>query len=146
MEKTQSYINFTLLISSIYRNITRLKEREMSALGLKGMHVTCIYYLYSTDATTAAEIVKLSGEDKAAVSRSIDELQRSGLIEQDTAGYRHTLTLTESGIRLAEVIAAKVNSFVSGISGGLSDKERNALYSALSKVDGELNKCIKGAK
>lgn len=37
--------SFTTDIAHIYKNVQRIKKREMSKLGLKGTHVICINYL-----------------------------------------------------------------------------------------------------
>ena len=63
---------FTVLIARISRSIRRLKAEEMERLGLKGPHVSCLYYLSLYDELTAAELCERCDEDKAAISRSID--------------------------------------------------------------------------
>ena len=45
---------FTLLITRISRSIKRIKAEEMAAFGLKGPHVSCLYYLYRCGPMTAA--------------------------------------------------------------------------------------------
>lgn len=110
----------------------------MSMLGLKGIHVTCLFYIYTRKVKTAAEIVKLSGEDKAAVSRSTMDLVKGGFLSQDISAYRHTLTLTAKGEELAKYIVKKVDKFVTNVSRDLSETERTALYTALKKVDEKL--------
>ena len=46
---------FTVLIARISRSIRRLKAEEMERLGLKGPHVSCLYYLGLDGPLTAAE-------------------------------------------------------------------------------------------
>lgn len=132
-----------MLISSIYRNILRLKDTEMSELGLKGTHLTCLFYLFTSDVKTAAELSKQSGEDKAAISRSIEFLSKGGFIEAD-GNYRKFLSLTDKGRQTAQYIVNKVNEFVDAISGDMTEDERKIFYKALNNVSENLKKITEG--
>lgn len=55
---------FTVLIARISRSIRRLKAEEMERLGLKGPHVSCLYYLSLYDELTAAELCERCDEDQ----------------------------------------------------------------------------------
>ncbi|MCH5163408.1 MAG: winged helix-turn-helix transcriptional regulator [Clostridiales bacterium] len=135
----KSYQSFTLLISSIYRSIYKIKDKEMSALGLKGTHLTCLFYLHEYGSgQTAADLCKLSGEDKAAISRSIEYLVGSGYIEPGEGNYRRPLKLTPKGEETARYISSKVDDFVAHASKDLTDEERLILYKALGKVESKL--------
>ena len=50
------YETFTVLIARISRSIRRLKGEEMARWGLKGPHVSCLYYLALSGPMTAAEL------------------------------------------------------------------------------------------
>ena len=139
----KSYQNFTLLISSIYRSIYKIKDKEMAALGLKGTHVTCLFYLHEYGSgQTAADLCKLSGEDKAAISRSIECLVGSGYIEPGEGNYRRPLKLTSKGEETAKYISDKVDEFVEYASSDLTKEERLVLYKALGKVEHKLRSDI----
>ena len=79
---------FTVLIARISRSIRRLKAEEMERLGLKGPHVSCLYYLSLYDELTAAELCERCDEDKAAISRSIDYLEKNGYLTCGSGGAR----------------------------------------------------------
>lgn len=55
---------FTVLIARISRSIRRLKAEEMERLGLKGPHVSCLYYLSLYDELTAAELCERCDETR----------------------------------------------------------------------------------
>ena len=86
---------FTARISSIYRCIQKIKSME---IGLKGSHVMCLFHLGRQDdghpgsaggGLTAGELCALCGEDKAAISRSIAELEERGyLLRPDADGKK----------------------------------------------------------
>ena len=66
---------FTVLIARLSRSIRRIKAEEMAGFGLKVSHVSCLYYLHCAGALTASELCERCEEDKAAVSRAVDELE-----------------------------------------------------------------------
>ena len=76
----ERFETFTILIARISRSIKRIKAEEMAELALKGPHVSCLYYLSLCDAMTAAELCERCDEDKAAISRSLDDLEKNGYI------------------------------------------------------------------
>ena len=63
----ERFETFTVLIGRINRNIRRIKNQEMASFQLKSIHISCLYYLYSSGSLTAAELCERCEEDKAAV-------------------------------------------------------------------------------
>ena len=76
----ERFETFTVLITRISRSIKRIKADEMADFELKGPHVSCLYYLSQQDGMTAAELCERCDEDKAAISRSLDDLEKNGYI------------------------------------------------------------------
>ena len=72
----ERFETFTVLIARISRSIKRIKADEMADFELKGPHVSCLYYLSQRDGMTAAELCERCDEDKAAISRSLDDLEK----------------------------------------------------------------------
>ena len=72
---------FTVLMAKIRRNIQRIKTEEMAEYDLKIPHVSCLYYLYVHESLTATELCEICYEDKAAISRSLDQLEIRGYVE-----------------------------------------------------------------
>lgn len=96
----ERFETFTVLITRISRSIKRIKADEMADFELKGPHVSCLYYLSQQDGMTAAELCERCDEDKAAISRSLDDLEKNGYITcASGAGkrYKSPLRLTERG-------------------------------------------------
>lgn len=80
MERT--FEQFTLLVLKINKLIQRIKTFEIRGYGLKAVHVLCVYFLNENpQGLTAAEIVKLTVEDKAAISRALAELKSKGFAD-----------------------------------------------------------------
>ena len=82
----EHYETFTVLIARINRSIKRIKSAEMAEFQLKGPYVSCLYYLSLTDGLTAAALCERCDEDKAAISRSLDDLEKNGYIAKAPGG------------------------------------------------------------
>ena len=128
---------FTVLISRISRSIRWIKSEEMAEFQLKGPHVSCLYYLSLADGLTAAALCERCDEDKAAVSRSLDYLEKGGYITCESGAgrrYRTPFHLTERGQAVCRAINEKIERIVEGASRGLSEPERRNMYRALTRI------------
>jgi len=134
-------------ITECYRYIQRIKAMEMTELGLKGTHVMCLFYLgRSPEGLTAAQLCALCGEDKAAVSRTVSELEQLGHCRRMTDGkkYRAPLVLTQSGQEAADRINGLVAQWVRAGGDGLTEEERAAFYASLGKIAANLKETTRG--
>ncbi len=135
---------FTVLVNRIVRNIHKIKTEEMSRLGLKSTHVSCIYYLYRSDKQlTAKELCDICDEDKAAVSRAIEFLEREGYtscFSKSEKRYRSPIVLTEKGEKLGRFISDKVDELLELSSAGLSEVNRKVFYESLDLISDNLQK------
>ena len=135
--------DFVTGITECHRYIQRIKAMEMTELGLKGTHVMCLFYLgRSPEGLTAARLCALCGEDKAAVSRTLSELEQLGHCVRSDKKYRAALTLTDSGRELAGRLNGLVEQWVTAGGDGLTDEERAAFYQTLGKIAANLRKGV----
>lgn len=128
---------FTVLLSRISRNIRKLKTEQMESLDLKAPHVSCLYYLHEFGPQTAAELCERCEEDKAAISRSLDYLERNGYLVREVTGkksYRSLLRLTDKGMQTAGEMARRISHIVEAASGELTPEERQTMYRALEII------------
>ena len=138
----ERFRTFTVLIAKINRSIRRIKSDVMQEYDLKSPHVSCLYYLYKEDSLTAKELSDICDEDKAALSRSIDQLEKRGLIvcDSDTKKrYKAPLALTEEGKGLAAIIAGKVDEVLDFVGECLSEDDRIRFYDSLETVSKRLD-------
>ncbi len=135
---------FTFLISKIMRNIHRIKAEEMTELGLKSAYVSCLYYLFGQEeGLTAKELCDLCGEDKSAISRSLDYLETNGYVyceSQSVKRYRAPVRLTEKGRETGSYISEKVKAVTDAAGRDLSEDERETLYAGLNRINKNLEK------
>lgn len=143
----ERFKTFTVLIAKISRNIKKIKNQEMAEYGLRSVHVTCLYYLYSAESLTATELCELCEEDKATISRSLDFLEENGFIACETKlgkRYKSPLLLTEKGAEVGKKITDKINFVLDEICVDLTEKERSELYRSLTIISDSLELCTKG--
>ena len=133
----ERFQTFTVLISKISRNIRKIKNQEMAEYGLRSVHVTCLYYLYSSDALTATDLCERCEEDKATISRGLDFLEEKGFIVCKSSlakRYKAKLILTEKGYEAAARVAERAKYAVEQAGSGLSDEQRAVFYYALGLI------------
>ena len=102
---------FTVLTTRINRFIKKIKAEEMAEFNLKSTHVSCLYYLYVESSLTAKELCDICDEDKGAISRSLDYLEKNGYLKCESNAekrYKSPLELTELGKCVAEKISKKI--------------------------------------
>lgn len=133
----ERFETFTVLIAKINRNIRKIKNQEMAEYDLRSPHISCLYYLYSSNGLTATELCERCEEDKATISRSLDYLETNGYIvsrPHSAKRYKSPLALTDKGMEVGRKIADKINSVLDEISTGLTEEERIVFYRSLSII------------
>ena len=133
----ERFETFTVLINRISRNIRRIKNQEMQEYGLRSVHVSCLYYLYTAKGLTATDLCERCEEDKATISRALDFLESNDYIfcqSKSAKRYKSPLVLTEKGLLAGKKIADKIDGVLEAVSVGLSDDERVEFYRCLSII------------
>lgn len=126
---------FTVSILKLNKLVQKIKVYEMKKFGLKSVHVMCIYYLYChRKGLTASELVKLTLDDKAAISRALAIMRSQGYVEYDQASHNAPVRLTPEGLKLAEYILQRATAAVSAGSADFSPEEREFFYKSLITI------------
>ena len=136
----QRFQDFVTGITVCYKFIQRIKNAEMTEFGLKGTHVSCMFYLHhNPEGLTAAQLCTLCAEDKATISRTVADLRQRGYIEPGSEKhYSAPLLLSEAGRSIAQQMDPLIESWV-GIGGeGLTEEQRKAFYGSLSLIASNL--------
>ena len=131
---------FVTGITACYKYIQRIKTMEMTEFGLKGTHVMCLFYLHhNARGLTAAQLCQLCDEDKAAISRTLSELESKGYLQTRSGKkYRAEITLTLEGIALAEKMDTLIENWVCLGGEGLSEDQRSNFYCSLEHIASNL--------
>lgn len=137
IQRFQEFLNG---ITVCYKYIQRIKNAEMTELGLKGIHVSCLFYLHhNPDGLTATQLCSLCCEDKATISRTVADLRARGYIQQGgNKNYRAPLYLSEAGVAVAQQMDPLIESWV-GVGGdGMTDEQRETFYQCLTLISDNL--------
>lgn len=133
----ERFETFTVLIGRIYRNIRKIKNQEMADYDLRSPHISCLYYLYSSDGLTATDLRERCDEDKATISRSLDYLKVRGFLRSDGKSgksYKSPLHLTEKGREVGKKISDKINRVLDDVGADLTEEERVTFYHSLGII------------
>ncbi len=128
---------FTVLVNRISRNIRKIKQQEMAEYNLRSAHVSCLYYLYTNNGSTATDLCEKCEEDKATISRALDYLEKNQFITCESKSakrYKSPLILTEKGALVGKKIVEKINGILDEIGHSLTEAERNEFYRSLSII------------
>ncbi len=124
-----------MAILQLNKSVQKIKAYEIEKFGLKPVHVMCGYYLYNhPQGLTAKELVELSLEDKAAISRALKTMQESGYVSYDANGRNAKVVLTDEGKKLAEHINERAMAAVVAGSVDFTDEERVFFYKSLATI------------
>ena len=134
---------------SIYRSILKIERIEMEKFGLKGPHAQCLLHMaHHPEGVTGAQLCTLCDKDKAAISRTVTELENAGMLTRQCNGsnrYRAQLLLTEMGYEAATRVAERAKYAVEQAGSGLTDEQRGIFYYALGLIADNLqNICEEG--
>lgn len=130
---------FTVSILRLNKLVQRIKIYEVKKFGLKSIHVMCLYYLNChPEGLTASELVKLTLEDKAAISRALATMREQGYAEYDSATHNADVRLTPKGKQLAEYIVGRAAAAVSAGSADFSAEQREFFYKSLVTISDNL--------
>ena len=127
-------------VTVCYKYIQRIKTIEMTELGLKGTHVTWLFYRSNHPAgLTAAQLCQLCSEDKASISRTVADLRARGYIAKGgEKNYRTPLRLTPEGVVAAKQLDPLIDRWVMSGGDGLTEQQREIFYKSLSQISDNL--------
>ena len=133
---------FSASVACIHRCIQKIERVEMEKYGLKGPHAQCLLAMSRyPEGITASRLCVVCDKDKAAISRTVAELEREGMVERcDKAGnrYRVLLRMTARGKAAAEHVDERAKLAVEKASAGMTEEQRVTLYKVLGLIAGHL--------
>ena len=134
--EAERFEQFSSLISGIYRDIQKLKTKWTEPLGMKAVQIFWVYLLKNhPQGLTASELSRHSQSNRSLVSREIQELINLGYVTVErTAGqrrYGQKLTLTQSGVEVAEKISEASLDIQNKVNAGIPEEDLFVLYRTL---------------
>lgn len=142
----ERFINFTMSVTHAYKTIQQIKKHESTSLGIKGIHIMCVYFLSThSDGLTVTELSTLCCEDKAATSRTVDNLIKMGYITDHTANrqkrkWRSKLFLTTSGAKLVGNMKHIIAELINHLDYSFTAEEMKTFYKIFFTINDRLEK------
>ena len=126
-------------VTRIYKSLQKLKKYHTSQIGLSGPHLVITYaLLYHPEGLTGAELSKICIEDKAAISRTLSDMEENNLIyyenSTDHRKYRAKAFLTEEGKRYAERIHQSIKEAFAYLPTASTPEEIAVFYKILADI------------
>lgn len=141
------YEQFSTSVAALNRYIQKIEREEMVKYGYKGSFAQYLVVLQRhPEGLTSTQLCEICDKDKAAVSRAVGEMEERGLVYRENIGgtmYRAKLRLTKEGKSAADYVCLRAESAVTAAGQGLTDESRQAFYSALALIAGNLQKYCK---
>ena len=135
---TERYEQFSASVACLYRHVQKIERTEMARYGLKGPHAQCLLAISRyADGITATRLCDVCDKDKAAVSRTLAELEQAGMIcrpDGDGKRYRLTVRLTDKGAEIAGRVKKLAALAVEQAGEGLTDENRSVFYASLDLI------------
>lgn len=136
---------FTMAILKLNQLVRKIKIAEVRELGLKAEHVMIVYFLSGAEAgLTAGQLVRLTLQDKAAVSRSLAFLRKKGFLTEDPGRYHAPIRLTPRGTELAAEIRARADEAVAACRMDFTEAERAFFYRSMLVLTQKLEAYCEG--
>lgn len=136
------YELFSSSVACLNRDIQQIERTEMAKFGLKGPHAQCLLAMKRhPDGLTAAQLCEICDKDKAAISRTLAELEQAGLVNRgDAQGkrYRACLKLTEQGLGIANGVDELVYRAVKQATAGYDVQQREVFIGVLNLISDSL--------
>ena len=134
-------------ISSMYHDIQKIERTEMARYGLKGPHAQCLLaMLRHPEGITSALLCERCDKDKAAISRTVSELEEANMIRRENRNgsrYRAALFLTEQGRAAADAVSRRAIMAVEAAGRGLTDAQREVFYQVMHIISENLHSICK---
>ena len=139
----RKYELFSSSVSSLYHDIQKIERVEMANFGLKGPHAQVLLVMSRyPEGITSTKLCEVCEKDKAAISRSVAELEQAELVtraEHNGSRYRALLALTPKGVEAARAVSRRARQAVERAGEGLTDEQREIFYSVLAMISENLH-------
>lgn len=132
------YEQFSGAVLCLYRCIQKIQREEMEKYGLKGAHAQCLMAMSRyPEGITVGQLTVVSDKDKAAISRTVSELMKGGMVERRMHKnniYRAPLYLTEKGKAAAAEVDRLAGMAVDQAGQGLTEEHRRIFYATMDLI------------
>ena len=108
-------------------------------MNLRAGDANCIYYLSKNpEGLSNVQLSELSGNDKAAISRSMNFLMINGFVElsaeDDSKKYGRRYILTDKGKEAADKVNSRVEAVVNEVSKNIDKEDGRIFYDTFRTI------------
>ena len=135
-EHTANLSQIGPLLRQAQRHSTRTFAAALQPLGIEGRHFGVLFHLDLYGPLSQRRLMDLTGEDRSAMVRTIDDLERLGLAlrRPDPVDRRaHAVELTPAGHQLRAQAGAIAEEVAARLLDGFTPEERDALFALLER-------------
>ena len=145
INKNDRFESFVILIDSVHKCITKIKQELSGLSSVKGVHTLWLYELLKhREGLTPSELAEKSNIDRSLVSREIRVLAKGGYIVTEPCegkrGYNSRITLSERGEAAAKRIAETALEIQNEISYDIDVESLGVFYETLERLCNNLEK------
>lgn len=133
MNEEKRVEDFLSCFREINKLLFKIKSEAVCEFGLKSIHVMCLFYLSTKGAMSSSSLVKLTLEDKAAISKAIKLLKEKGFVDFKK-GYNEKISLTEAGEEISEEVKKECYEVLKEARKDISDDEASTFTKVLNRI------------
>ena len=136
----QGYIRLSVVLSTLHRNLERIKTSRVRPLGLKYGEVLMVYMLNrARDGLTAEQLSRACDLDRSLISRGVKSLKQKGLLdypepEKGKRPYGVRLKLTAKGREAGQTLTRFAREIGDTLDESISRFELQSMYTTLLKL------------
>src|SRR5215469_17174259 len=135
-EQTPNLSQIGPLLRQAQRHSSRAFAAALQPLGIEGRHYGVLYHLNLYGPLSQRRLMDLTGDDRSAMVRTIDDLERLGLAirRPDPVDRRaHAVELTDAGDQMRARAGATAEQVAARILDVFTPEERDTLFVLLER-------------
>ena len=134
---------FSSEVFNIVKNWQKIASQVMKDFGLTSSQLIYMLALYDNDKLNSTELVKISGKDKSDVSRNLNQMIKSAIVEKKSNNknnYGGSFYLTEKGRRIGSKISKKIMEYMELANKNISREKKEIFYEVLDALSENIEK------
>ena len=134
---------FSSEVFNIVKNWQKIASQVMKDFGLTSSQLIYMLALYYNDKLNSTELVKISGKDKSDVSRNLNQMIKSAIVEKKSNNknnYGGSFYLTEKGRRIGSKISKKTMEYMELANKNISREKKEIFYEVLDALSENIEK------
>ena len=133
MNEEKRVEEFLSCFREINKLLFKIKSEAVSQFGLKSIHVMCLFYLSTKGPMSSSALVRLTLEDKAAISKAMVLLKEKGFVEFKK-GYNEKIFLTDRGKEISEEVKKECYEVLKVARKDISDQDAFIFTKSLNLI------------